>query len=185
MKYFMILTISFILAQAHASDFNRDKNPYVPSAGPNLADYKAIDPIVFQNSTIPKIANADITKRDANKRVMGHYAAQAGYDLLLSAILKKARDQDQLQQLIDVQDSDGDTMLHKAVISGKMEVVELLLTYDAKTSVENKFNLTPSLLAGKLNLTDIEQRIKTAETKEMKKLVGEIMEDMERIDIND
>ena len=168
MKYFMISTIFFILAQAHASDFTSRGNPL-----------KAEPPIEFQQRLIPKISKENIQSTDKRERTMGHYAAQAGYDLLLEAIIEKAKSHGFLKQLMDKQDSDGDTMLHKAVLSGQMEVVELLLTYGAETSVENKFNLTPSLLAKNLNLTDIEQRIKT------KELVGEIMKGMERIELTD
>src|SRR5690606_266131 len=61
-----------------------------------------------------------------------------GYETIIKEILLKKHD------IINLQDIDGNTALHLAVKYDNIEIVEILLAYEAKVDIKNKFLKTPA-----------------------------------------
>lgn len=53
----------------------------------------------------------------------------------------------------------GNTALHRAVVSGDMGMVDLVLSYRPDPSIRNRANLTPAALADHLGFRDIAHRL--------------------------
>ena len=83
---------------------------------------------------------ADITSKDSNRWTALHHAAGSGHVSIVDALLNCSTASS--SQIIDMEDSDGNTPLIVASKKGNLEVVRLLIKQKADISVRNRQSST-------------------------------------------
>ena len=83
------------------------------------------------------VENANILLEDFESSTAFHLASAAGFDGIFDILRKKLTSKEQRDILIDTKDSDGNTVLHTAVIGGERSCVNECLKLGFKLDAEN------------------------------------------------
>ena len=106
------------------------------------------DPLTFQRNLMKKRNTWNVRQLDSRGRNLAHYAASIGYNIILTSYLE-----DPKGHPIDLQDVDGNTMLHLAVKDGRIDTIKLLL----KVHIFSSFFLPSPLMYIYVCITSMEQ----------------------------